>query len=336
MTDTLFPGATELEGRAIREISAVAMDAPAAANSGHSGTAMALAPLGVTLWGRVMRHDPTDPGWSDRDRFIMSNGHACILQYAPRPRVRLRPDGRRPARLSPAPLAHARTPRARRRSHGRSHDRVRSVRASPTASAWPSPSGSCAVTTAATSSITAPGSSPVTAASKKGVSHEAASLAGSLGLDHLTIFYDNNHITIDGATELAFHDDTAERFAAYGWQVINLGEKANDLDALEGAMREAIAETARPTLIIVRSHIAFPSPEMMDTPRSPRQPFQGGRHHARPRRSSACPTMPFTFDPDLPDQMVATLTGQREARMAWESRVTAAGATGAQAARTAR
>jgi len=77
----------------------------------------------------------------------------------------------------------------------------------------------------------------------RGVSHEAASLAGSLGLDHLTIFYDNNHITIDGATELAYHDDVEERFGAYGWQVINVGEKANDLDALEAAMREAIAET---------------------------------------------------------------------------------------------
>jgi len=95
---------------------------------------------------------------------------------------------------------------------------------------------------------------------EEGVSHEAASLAGSLGLDHLTIFYDNNHITIDGATELAFHDDTEARFAAYGWHVINVGEKANDLDVLEDAMRQAIAETSRPTLIVVRSHIAFPSP----------------------------------------------------------------------------
>ena len=81
---------------------------------------------------------------------------------------------------------------------------------------------------------------------EEGVSHEAASLAGSLGLDHLTIFYDNNHITIDGATELAYHDDTEERFGAYGWHVINVGEKANDLDALEAAMREAIAETDAP------------------------------------------------------------------------------------------
>ena len=81
MADDLFHGASELEGRAIREISALAMDAPPAAKSGHSGTAMALAPLGVMLFSRVMRHDPTDDSWSDRDRFILSCGHASILQY---------------------------------------------------------------------------------------------------------------------------------------------------------------------------------------------------------------------------------------------------------------
>src|ERR1700691_2404156 len=82
MTDSLYPGASELEGRAIRQVVTYAMDAPAKANSGHTGTAMALAPLGVMLWHRVMRHDPTDPKWSDRDRFILSAGHACILQYS--------------------------------------------------------------------------------------------------------------------------------------------------------------------------------------------------------------------------------------------------------------
>src|ERR1035437_2887398 len=81
MADHLYPGASILEGRTIREIVAVAMDAPARAKSGHSGTTMALAPLGVMLWARVMRHDPTDPKWSDRDRFILSCGHASILQY---------------------------------------------------------------------------------------------------------------------------------------------------------------------------------------------------------------------------------------------------------------
>ena len=82
MTDSLYPGASDLEGRIIREVVTLAMDAPAKANSGHTGTAMALAPLGTMLWNRVMRHDPTDPEWKDRDRFILSAGHACILQYS--------------------------------------------------------------------------------------------------------------------------------------------------------------------------------------------------------------------------------------------------------------
>ena len=123
---------------------------------------------------------------------------------------------------------------------------------------------------------------------EEGVSHESASLAGSLGLDHLTIFYDNNHITIDGVTELNFDDNTEERFSAYGWHVLNLGEKANDLDVLEDAMRQAIAETERPTLIVVRSHIAFPSPEMMDTREAHGSPFKPAVDHrsqGHPRRA---------------------------------------------------
>jgi len=327
MTDTLFTGATELEGRAIREISAVAMDAPAAANSGHSGTAMALAPLGVTLWGRVMRHDPTDPGWSDRDRFIMSNGHACILQYglAHEFGYDLTVDDLRAFRQP-----HSRTPGHPERG------------VAPTVEVTTGPLGqgvANGVGMAIAERILRSDFGPdlvdhrtwVIAGDgclEEGVSHEAASLAGSLGLDHLTVFYDNNHITIDGATELAFHDDSAARFAAYGWQVINLGEKANDLDALEGAMREAIAETDRPTLIIVRSHIAFPSPEMMDTPEAHGNPFKAAVI-TEAKAILGVPDVPFTFDSELPGQLVATLIDQREARLAWESRMTAAGATGA-------
>jgi transketolase len=326
MTDTLFPGATELEGRAIREISAVAMDAPAAANSGHSGTAMALAPLGVTLWGRVMRHDPTDPGWSDRDRFILSNGHCCILQYA---------------------LAHefgydltVDDLRAFRQPHSRTPGHPeRGV--APTVEVTTGPLGqgiANGVGMAIAERILRNdyGSDLVDhrtwvfagdGCMEEGVSHEAASLAGSLGLDRLTIFYDNNHITIDGVTELAFHDDTVERFGAYGWQVIDVGEKANDLDALEAAMREAIAETARPTLIVVRSHIAFPSPEMMDTREAHGNPFKPAVI-TEAKAILGVPDEAFHFDPTLPGQLVETLKGQRDARRAWESRIAAAGANG--------
>ena len=326
MADELFPGATQLEGRAIREIAAVAMDAPAAAKSGHSGTAMALAPLGVTLWSRVMRHDPTDPLWSDRDRFILSCGHASILQYG---------------------LAHVfgydMTPddlRAFRQPHSRTPGHPeRGV--APTVEVTTGPLGQGignGVGMALAERILRSDFGPelvdhrtwVIAGDgcfEEGVSHEAASLAGSLGLDRLTIFYDDNHITIDGPTELAMHDDAPTRFAAYGWHVLNLGEQANEVNVLEGAMREAIAETSRPTLIVVRSHIGFPSPTMMDTREAHGSPFSAAAI-SEAKAILGVPNEQFVFDPALPSAMVASLVEQQHNRAAWESRVSAAGETG--------
>jgi transketolase len=326
MADNMFHGATELEGKVIREISAVAMDAPAAAKSGHSGTAMALAPLGVTLWGRVMRHDPTDPLWSDRDRFILSNGHCCILQYSLAHEFGYD--------LSVDDLRAFRQPHSRTPGHPE-----RGV--APTVEVTTGPLGqgiANGVGMAIAERILRNdfGSDLVDHRTwviagdgcfEEGVSHEAASLAGSLGLDHLTIFYDNNHITIDGATELAYHDDAAARFAAYGWQVIDVGEKANDLDALEAAMREAMAETSRPTLIVVRSHIGFPSPEMMDTREAHGSPFSAAAI-SDAKALLGVPDEPFHFDPDVPSQVLETMSAQRQARVAWEARVAAAGAKG--------
>jgi transketolase len=327
MTDKLFPGATEVEGKAIREISAVAMDAPAAANSGHSGTAMALAPLGVVLWGRVMRHDPTDPDWSDRDRFILSNGHCCILQYALAHEFGYD--------LSIDDLKAFRHPHSRTPGHPERH-------CAPTVEVTTGPLGqgiANGVGMAIAERILRSdyGSDLVDhrtwvfagdGCMEEGISHEAASLAGSLGLDHLTIFYDNNHITIDGATELAYHDNVEERFSAYGWQVINVGEKANDLGELEAAMREAIAETSRPTLIIVRSHIGFPSPEMMDTREAHGNPFKPAVI-TEAKKILGVPDEPFHFDPSVRSQLVEQLKSQRDERLAWESRVAAGGAQAA-------
>ena len=327
MTDKLFPGATEVEGKAIREISAVAMDAPAAANSGHSGTAMALAPLGVTLWGRVMRHDPTDPDWSDRDRFILSNGHCCILQYALAHEFGYD--------LSVDDLKAFRHPHSRTPGHPERH-------CAPTVEVTTGPLGQGignGVGMAIAERILRSdyGSGLVDhrtwvfagdGCMEEGISHEAASLAGSLGLDHLTIFYDNNHITIDGATELAYHDDVEERFSAYGWQVINVGEKANDLNALEAAMREAIAESSRPTLIVVRSHIGFPSPEMMDTREAHGTPFKPAVI-TEAKKILGVPDEAFHFDPSVRSELVEKLRAQRDERLAWESRLAAGGAKAA-------
>ena len=112
----------------------------------------------------------------------------------------------------------------------------------------------------------------------EGISHEAASLAGHLGLGRLLAFYDDNHITIDGPTELAYDDDVPKRFEAYGWRVRNLGEMANDVDGLEAAIREALEAPAdepdaKPTLLVLRSHIGWPSPKLTDTAEAHGNPF---------------------------------------------------------------
>ena len=327
MVDELYPGASDLEGRAIREIVALAMDAPAKAKSGHSGTAMALAPLGVALFSRVMRHDPTDPLWSDRDRFILSCGHASMLQYG-----LARAFG---YDVTLDDLQSFRQPHSRTPGHPENG-------VSPTVEVTTGPLGqgiANGVGMAIAERILRSdyGDNLVSHRTwviagdgclEEGISHEAASLAGTLGLDRLTVFYDDNHITIDGPTELASHDDAAQRFAAYGWHVISLGERANDLDAIEAACSAAVAETNRPTLIIVRSHIGFPSPEMMD-----RREAHGSIFTAEVIESAkkvlGVPNEAFHLDGELPTQLIEHLAPRRRDRMKWEEALGSSGATGA-------
>jgi transketolase len=327
MTDSLYPSASELEGRAIREVVTLAMDAPAKANSGHTGTAMALAPLGVMLWGRIMRHDPTDPEWSDRDRFILSCGHACILQYS---LAHIYGYDVAISDLKEFRQAHSKCPGHPERG------------VTPTVEVTTGPLGqgiADGVGMAIAERILRHdyGEELVNhrtwvvagdGCMEEGISHEAASLAGHLGLDHLTIFYDDNHITIDGKTELALNDNTAERFEAYGWHVQNLGQEADDLDVLEAAVRSAMAETERPSLIIIRSHIGFPSATLMDTKEAHGTPFPPEAISAV-KKQLGVPDEPFAVDDELPRELLATLSANRDARTAWEARVTAAGEKGA-------
>ncbi len=326
MVDHLFSGANELEGRAIREIMALAMDAPAKAKSGHTGTAMALSPLGVTLFGRLMRHDPTDAQWVDRDRFILSCGHASILQYG-----LARAFG---YDLDEQDLRSFRQPHSRTPGHPE-----RGV--TPTVEVTTGPLGqglANGVGMAIAERILRAdfGEDLVNHRTwviagdgclEEGISHEAASLAGSLGLDRLTVFYDDNHITIDGPTELAMHDDAAARFRAYGWHVIELGERANDLDAIEAAGAEAIAETDRPTLVILRSHIGFPSPEMMDRREAHGSPFSA-QAISQVKEILGVPDEAFHLDPELPSAMVEALGERRAQHTRWEAAVVAAGDRG--------
>ena len=326
MGDELFLGASELEGRTIRNIAAVAMDAPAAANSGHSGTAMALAPLGTTLFSRVLRHDPSSPTWPDRDRFILSCGHASILQYGLAHFFGYE--------LSVSDLKEFRQPLSRTPGHPESG-------VTPTVEVTTGPLGqgiANGVGMAIAERILRDdfGADLVDhriwviagdGCLEEGISHEAASLAGSLGLDRLTVFYDDNHITIDGATELAMRDDAPARFAAYGWHVIDLGEQANDLDALEAAARAAIAETTRPSLIVVRSHIGFPSPTMMDRREAHGSPFSRAAV-SEVKEILGMIDEPFVLDEDLPALNRAEVLSHGDLASSWHERVAAAGDRG--------
>ena len=261
----------------INVIRGLAMDAPEQANSGHSGTAMALAPLAHVLWTRIMRYDPEEPLWPDRDRFVLSNGHTSILLYS-----MLHLTG---YDLSLDDIRQFRQWGSRTPGHPeyRHTDGVE-VTTGPLGQGF----GNAVGMAIAERFIRARFGRDVCdhrtfvfagdGCFMEGISHEAASLAGHLGLGKLLAFYDDNHITIDGPTELAYSDNVPERFEAYGWNVRNLGEMANDVDGLEAAIREAMTQPtdgpeAKPTLLVLRSHIGWPSPKLTDTATAHGSPF---------------------------------------------------------------
>ncbi len=325
MANVTFAGASPSEDQAIRQIVALAMDAPAKANSGHSGTAMALAPLGVTLFSRILRHDPRHPDWVDRDRFIMSAGHASILQYGLAHTFGYD--------VTVEDLQNFRQPHSRTPGHPE-------VGVTPTVEVTTGPLGQGLANgvgmAMAERTLRAHFGAELVdhrvwviagdGCLEEGISHEAASLAGSLGLDRLTVFYDNNHITIDGATEIALRDDTAGRFRAYGWHVIDIGEQATDLDVIDQACRDAMEETKRPTLIIVRSHIGFPSPTMVDKKEAHGSIFSAAAI-AEAKAALGVEPLPFVLDPELPRHFVDAIA-ERDLVHQWEARLMASGAAG--------
>lgn len=240
------------------------MDAPQKANAGHPGTAMALAPLAHVLWTRIMDFDPSDPDWADRDHFILSCGHACILLYS---MLYLTGYGMELEDLRQFRQLHSRAPGHPEVHHAPGIE----VTTGPLGQGFANGVGMGIAerTLRARYGPDLMNHHTFVVCSDgdlmEGISHEAASLAGHLGLGRLIYVYDDNHITIDGPTELALNDDAAKRFESYGWHVEDLGEMANDVDGLEAALRRGMAEEDRPSMLILRSHIGYPSPHKMDT-----------------------------------------------------------------------
>src|SRR5216684_7965300 len=269
----------QLDQLAINCIRTLSIDAVQQAKSGHPGTPMALAPLVYTLWNRVMRFDPQDPIWPNRDRFVLSNGHASMLLWAVLHLTGTRAVNADYERLGqPAvtlgDIRHFRQLDSKAPGHPEYHW----VSGVETTSG---PLGQGVATSVGMAigekwlahRYNRPGFELFNydiyvvcgdGCLMEGVASEAASLAGHLGLDNLCWVYDNNHITIEGSTRLAFTEDVETRFLAYGWNVLRVGD-ANDLDRIERALGIFVKTKGRPTFIVLDSHIGYGSPNKQDS-----------------------------------------------------------------------
>jgi transketolase len=241
------------------------MDGVQKANSGHPGTPMGLAPVAYTLWTGFLKHNPVDPSWPDRDRFVLSCGHASMLLYSllfltgyDLPLEQLE-QFRQWGSKTPGHPEHGLTPGVE-------------TTTGPLGQGFGNAVGMAIAERYLAEVFNRPGHTIVDHYTygicsdgdlMEGVSHEAASLAGHLGLGKLIFFYDDNHITIEGNTELAFSEEVGHRFEAYGWHVQRVD--GNNIPQISEALKKARAETLRPSLIIARTHIAEGSPNKHDT-----------------------------------------------------------------------
>ncbi len=315
---------TELEVRQINTIRALAADAVMRARSGHTGTAMALAPLAHVLFTRIMRYDAAAPDWRDRDRFILSAGHASMLVYA---------------------MTHL-------LGYGVTLDDIRSFRQLGSITAGHPERGLAPGVEVTTGPLGQGFANAVGMAIAErnlrarlgadlvdhrtfvivsdgdlmeGISHETASLAGHQQLGRLIAIYDDNRITIDGSTDLALSDDASLRFRSYGWHVTDVGEAAEDLDTLERAIRAALLVNDRPSMIIVRSHIGYPMPTAIDTPAAHGAITDASEIAATKLAMGMDPEAEFVVDDDVARAYLEAGQGGESERVEWESRLAVSG-----------
>jgi len=277
----------ELDQLAINTIRTLSIDAVQQAKSGHPGTPMALAPLVYTLWNRALRFDPKDPIWPNRDRFVLSNGHASMLLWSVLHLTGTRAVNAEYERLGQPSVTldairHFRQLDSKAPGHPEYHW-VSGVETTtgPLGQGVATSVGMAVARKWLASRYNRPGFDlfdyDVYAVCgdgclMEGVSAEAASLAGHLELDDLCWIYDNNHITIEGHTRITFTEDVAARFLGYRWNVLRVGD-ANDLQRIEDALAVFRNTKGRPTLIILDSHIGYGSPHKVDTPAAHGEPL---------------------------------------------------------------
>ena len=282
----------EIARLSIDTIRALSMDAVQKANAGHPGTAMALAPLGYVLFQKFLNVNPQDPSWPDRDRFVLSAGHACILQYSLNHLCGWD--------LGIEDLQQFRQWGSRTPGHPeRGHVPGVEITTGPLGQGVANAVGMAMAERFLGERFNRPKDEVVDHRTwvicsdgdmMEGVSQEAASIAGNFALGKLTVCYDENHITIDGTTSLSFDGENhAARMADDGWHVQRVAD-SEDLDALHDALLAAREETERPSFIAIRSHIAYPAPHAVDTAKSHGAPL-GEEEVAATKRAMG-------FDPD--------------------------------------
>jgi transketolase len=315
-----LPATSSIDQLAIDTIRTLAMDAVQQADSGHPGTPMALAPLAYSLFTKHMRHYPADPHWPNRDRFVLSCGHASMLLYSSlyltgydltlddiksfrqwESRTPGHPElGYTPGvETTTGPLGQG-VGNAIGMAVAESHLAAKFNREGH------------AVVDHYTYFICSDGDL------MEGISHEASSFAGHFGLGKLIGFYDDNHITIDGPTELTFTDDTAKRFEAYGWHVLHLPD-INDLASIDAVIAEAKMVTDRPTLVVMRTHIGYGSPNRVDTSKAHGEAL-GAEEIRLTKENLGWPSQePFFVPPEALAHCRKTVEKGRALQKTWEN-----------------
>ncbi len=307
----------------INSIRVLAMDAVESADSGHPGTPMALAPVGYLLWRRHLKHAPAHPDWPDRDRFVLSCGHASMLLYS-----LLHLSG---YDLSLDDIKQFRQWGSRTPGHPEyGHTVGVETTTGPLGQGMGNAVGMAIAERLLASQFNTPDRTIVDHRTwvfasdgdmMEGVGSEAASLAGHLQLGKLTVIYDDNHITIDGHTDIAFSDDVEQRFRAYGWRTLHVDD-GNDLPAIDAALADAASRSDRPTLIRLRTIIGNPAPTKEDTP-SAHGSALGADEVARTKAIMHWPSDPFHVAPEAYTEMRPLVARGDELVRAWDTKLAA-------------
>ncbi len=314
----------QLEQRMIDTIRVLSMDAVQRADSGHPGTPMALAPVGYVTWTRHLRHNPLNPGWIDRDRFVLSCGHASMLLYS-----LLHLTG---YDLGLDDLKSFRQWGSRTPGHPESFETPGvETTTGPLGQGVANSVGMAMAERWLAHRFNRPGHDVIDHRTwvfcsdgdlMEGISHEAAALAGRHRLGKLTWVWDDNHITIEGSTDLATSTDQAKRFEGYGWHVLRV-EDGNDVDAIDRALSDAAATDDRPTLIILRTTIAWGSPHKAGTAGAHGSPLGEDEVRATKENLGYPSQEPFWVDPEAREAWLRTRERGEALEAAWQERFAA-------------